>query len=234
MSSDRQRQRGESSTQRANRTGGRPQGNQGQATQYPTTRGALAGAAGFVAALLSTYVLAQLDSDLGDSIDSTVDDLGEIGVDTLDVVIWTFFNAQFVDVVLSGTVDGESERNTFSLLSGDGVPVDGASFPELLYTAVPVIALVAAGYLLVRSAGARTGQEAATSGALVSVGYFPLVMLAALFSRNSGTEETLFGEFEATYTVELLEAALIAGFVLPLAFGALGGYLAFRRGRGGR
>ncbi|QLH76794.1 hypothetical protein HZS55_05510 [Halosimplex rubrum] len=105
---------------------------------------------------------------------------------------------------------------------------------RLLVIAVPLL-LVAAGFLLVARTRAGGPWAAAGRGGLVALGYFPLAVLSARLSAWTAPDSVrvvVSGVGATTHplgTVRLpLEPAIVlTGVAVPLAFGALGGYLAF-------
>lgn len=200
---------------------------QGLADRYPLVEGGLFGAVAFVVGVVVTFVVAQLDGDLSDRIDIlTGEGTGAVeidfGISSLDAVLWTFFEAHLVDIESTVEGGGESQSETVALLSE-------ASFPELLYTVIAVAVLVGAGFLLVQRTGARTGQAAATGGAMVAIGYLPLALVSVFVSRASESSSTFGQTLSVTVGPDLVTAVLVAGLVFPLALGALGGYLGFRQ-----
>lgn len=204
---------------------GRPE--RSLADRLPLVEGGLLGGLAFIAAVVVTFLLAQLDDGLGDRIDQLTGagiEFVEIdtGISTLDTVIWAVFEAHLVDIETTVEGGGQSGTSTLELLSE-------ASLPELLYTVVIAAILVGAGYLLVQRAGARTEGEGALYGATIAVGYLP-VAVGTLFLARASESSTVFGEtISITIGPDILSAVVLAGLLFPLGLGALGGYLGFRR-----
>jgi len=201
--------------------------NQSLTDRLPLVEGALFGAIAFVAGIVVTYVLAQLDSNLSDRIDQLTGgsiDVAEFdtGISALDAVIWVFFEAHLVDIESTVEGGGQAGSSTVNLLSE-------AAFPALLYTAVIAVVLVVAGFLLGQRAGPSSGQEGATYGAMVVIGYLPLTLVSIFLSRVSESTTVLGTTLSATIEPDIVTALVLAGLLFPLALGALGGYLAFRQ-----
>jgi uncharacterized membrane protein (DUF485 family) len=212
----------------------------------PIQRGALAGVGAFVVGYVLTYLIKS-----GDIKDKTPDDgvvmvevsgeetelpFSEIGVDppeVTEVVSWLFYEMHRVEMAgtLTRTVtrDGENNSTEYDLLLGVDV--------ETYMTLVPPLLLAAAGYWVVSSIAVSDEGEAAKAGATVAVGYFVTAIIGALvFAYNDlGTEgangfnQQSQRTIEVAFSVDLQSAAIMAGVVYPLAFGALGGYIAHKR-----
>lgn len=212
----------------------------------PIQRGALAGVSAFVVGYVLTYLLKS-----GDIEDKTPDDgvmmvevsgeetelpFSEVGVDppeVTEVVSWLFYEMHRVEMAgtLTRTVtrDGESNSTEYDLLLGVDV--------ETYVTLIPPLLLAAAGYWVVSSIAVSDEGEAAKAGATVAVGYFVTAIIGALvFAYNDLDTETPQGfnqqsqeTIEVAFSVDLQSAAIMAGVVYPLAFGALGGYIAYKR-----
>lgn len=164
--------------------------------------GILAGAVSFVCGLAATGLLLQLDSNwrLGGGIERIGEDIGRV-----------FFSSHyFVDIQ---TPQGDLNYIT-DLDPGPDISV-------AVYFLIPVILLIAGGYLLAKGARAADPEGAVLAGASVAIGYLPLVLVGTqVFSGES------FGE-----TVEpvFVDSLLFAGILYPVLFGAVGGYLWFSR-----
>ncbi len=173
----------------------------------PLKQGAIVGAGTFVVGYIATFVLATIDSEI---------ELGE-EESTFEMIGLLFYNAQFVDMELSGLNGTE----TFNILSEESTQI-----PELVYNVVPIALLVAGGYVLAtRVIENRQSTEAgAKLGASIVAGYLPLAFLGTIVFEET-TEGGLFGG-SVTFAPETLPTIVLIGLLLPLAFGALGGYLA--------
>lgn len=177
-------------------------------------------------------------SDGGDEIERTDVANGE-GPDFVTVLGWWHFSAQYVDI--EGSTAYESESVDFvSVAHEDG----DFNVPELFYRGVPVVTLIIGGFVLARTtrnereftamtrqpstrppvrgpprhAQPQTTQQMALVGASIAAGYFIAVMLGVMLFRWSGDG--------LTFKVSLGQAIVIAGFIYPILFGALGGFLA--------
>jgi hypothetical protein len=210
----------------------------------PVTRGALAGVGAFAVGYVLTYLTKSggVEDKTPDDGVMTVDSNGEetdltfseMEVDPPEVsefVSWLFYEMHNVD--MAGTLtyteirNGETVRiQEYDLLLGVDV--------ETYLMLVPPVLLAAAGYWVVSSMVPHDVEEAAKAGATVTGGYFVAAVLSAVVfvyndlhteSQGSDWEYTV----EAAYSVDLQSAAIMAGIVYPLAFGALGGYIAYRR-----
>ncbi|GAB7018666.1 hypothetical protein [Halostagnicola bangensis] len=175
----------------------------------PLKQGAIVGAGTFVVGYIATFVLATIDSEI---------ELGE-EESTFEMIGLLFYNAQFVDMELSGLNGTE----TFNILSEESTQI-----PELVFNLVPIVLLVAGGYVLAtRVLETRQANEGgAKLGASIVVGYLPLAFLGTILFEETA-EGGLFGG-SVTLAPETLPAIVLAGILLPLAFGAIGGYLAQR------
>lgn len=85
--------------------------------------------------------------------------------------------------------------------------------------------LISSGFLFVRNnlEFIQSGTEATLFALTISVGYLPIVLFSTLFIDF----QTEADGFPITYEIPLVEGALIAGVLFPVAFGAIGGYLAY-------
>lgn len=104
-----------------------------------------------------------------------------------------------------------------SPLPGEVVPP--ASFPDAaraLWVLVPVVILLSTGFVLDQLYNERDAsvETAMTTGALVVLGYLPLVLLGTVRFTD----------------IELIKTTLIAGILYPVVLGGLGGYLSHRIG----
>jgi hypothetical protein len=210
----------------------------------PVARGALAGVGAFAVGYVLTYLIKS-----GDIEDKTPDDgvmmvesdgeetdltFSEMEVDPPEVsefVSWLFYEMHNVDMagtltyteVRSGETVGTQE---YDLLLG----VDVETYMML----IPPVVLAAAGYWVVSSTVPRNVEEAVKAGTTVTVGYLIAAVLSAVVFTYSDLHTESGGNdweytVEAAYSVDLQSAAIMAGIVYPLAFGALGGYIAYRR-----
>ena len=134
-----------------------------------------------------------------------------------------FYNAHFVDLAVEGSVSiGEvGGSGTQNLVTGSD-----EGLVQWLYLAPPVGIALGGGALswwIGRDDGPLIG---AARGAMVIVGYLPLIAIGALGTAHSVEEEFLFVKASGTIEAQLLPAILIAGVLYPIVFGQLGGALA--------
>lgn len=121
------------------------------------------------------------------------------------VFVWTVLSAHLVSVE-----NAEMAVNLITAFEGE--------FPDIVYYLTPALSLFLAGRFVARSNGhADMSNEAlGTLGALVVVGYAPVMVGVAVLSEYQGVGPSF------------VEAVLFAGIGYPLVFGFLGGYLAKR------
>lgn len=136
---------------------------------------------------------------------------------------WYFYNAHFVDLAVEGSVSiggvGGSGTQNLVVEADEGLV-------QWLYLAPPVGITLAGGALSRWIGGADGPVSGAARGALVIVGYLPLIAVGALGTAHSVEEEFLFVKASGTIEPQLLPAILIAGVLYPIVFGQLGGALA--------
>lgn len=192
----------------------------GRLESLPVKHGAMAGAAASIVGVLVTYVLSLVDSDLNDGLDDIVTAFDELGAGVLDGVIWIFLQGHLVDVEVSREFGDETETETIDLFAEYST-----SLPELLYTAVPAVILIGAGYLVAQRVETPESEEALKAGASVVVGYLPAVVVLRFVSRLSESD----GEQSFAVAPELANTLIVAGLLFPVILGAIGGYIAFSR-----
>jgi len=171
--------------------------------------GAIFGVASFVVGYITTLVVVALGEDTDDLIEQAG---------------WVYYNAQFADVeVDAGGLFGVELEQEFNLLTDNGLDV-----PSIVYHLIPVVVLIAAGFVLARRVGARKPQEGALAGAALALG---TVVMAVIGTFVFSAQET---------SPVFVESLLLVGIVFPGVFGAVGGALSAilgddgsRRGRGG-
>jgi hypothetical protein len=107
--------------------------------------------------------------------------------------------------------------------------------PSRPLVVVPALVLAAAGFLLVARTRTDGPWEAAGRGGFVAVGYAPLAVATARLSAWTAPDTVrivISGVGATTHPLGTVEvpigpAVVLTGIVVPVAFGALGGYLAF-------
>lgn len=200
--------------------------------------GAVGGAAAFLLGFLGTYLLdgdaldgALSSGDLlfvrnpGATDGLTPEYLDGIGVDppgTARLVAWLYHDLHAVD--LGGTVSAEGGGQSASY---DVVVEYG---PDAFLYAVPPLALAVGGFLVARYLGYCVEGRAAKAGASVALGYAALAGASALLLAWEASATTQEGGQAVTYAFEYgpdpVSAVLFAGLLYPVAFGAVGGYVA--------
>jgi len=182
------------------------------ADSLPLVEGAIAGAAAWIIgyALTAIVVLTRSDgTELGE-ISETVGDGGS----GIEFIGWVFFNSHFVDIIVEAGFMGFGGARSVSFVGGDG-------FTPILYV-VPIALLLAAGIAVGRSQGVTDTADGALAGALVVPPYLALSAIGAVLFRVSA--EALGATFSGEPA--LLPAILLAGIVIPVIFGSLGGIVA--------
>lgn len=122
---------------------------------------------------------------------------------------WVFYGAHNVDVTISALGQSQSQ-NVLQTLSGV------TSIPVFVYYLVPIVVLVAVGYIV--ASRVRTGGNVAAgaaAGATVTIGYLILAVAGTFFFA--------IGSGGASAGPDLLTSALVAGLAYPVVFGAVGG-----------
>ncbi|WP_418286213.1 transporter [Halorubrum sp. DTA46] len=172
--------------------------------------GAVGGTVAYVLGYLFAYVTqrGRVEEQL-QGFNFFADLLGGDPIPAWQGVGWLFYNSHFVETEIPSLVGGV---RSLSLIA----EADGGSL-TLLY-AVPPLLLIVAGLAAARVAGAVEPADGARSGAFVVAGYLPLAVIGAFAFRYSVGEGVV--------APDLITAALLAGVVYPVAFGAIGGAVA--------
>jgi len=182
--------------------------------RLPVTEGAVVGIVTHLAGLVATFLLLVVDPEFEFGASRTVQ------VGTVDEVGWLFFGAHFARVERTQPFFGEGGTEKFRILAETAVGLPAAAF-----YAVPVVLLIAGGFLHVasRELWDTSARVHAMAGGTVVAGYFPLAALGVfLFETQVGVEESAF-----TLSPELSSTIILVGLVYPLLFGAVGGLLAW-------
>lgn len=140
-------------------------------------------------------------------------DAQKVSDNTLQIVGWVFFNAQFVEVELDQTAA------TSDVLGGLAASQE-LELPAVLLTFLIGVLLLAAGYRVADAVrGPRTTtDEGSVYGATIVAGYLPIVFFGALlFEVSDIGRPDMFG------------AVILAGLIFPAFLGAIGGHLAVSR-----
>lgn len=175
--------------------------------------GAIAGVAAFLLGYLLTGVVAS--GDVPRSLSETVPAWKSTG--------WYFYNAHFVDLTSTLQIGGTSGGETGSLIEGSD-----SGTVQLLYVVPPIAILLASAALLGWVDEATDAAGGAFRGALVVVGYLPLAVLGAVVTGHTVEASVPFVTVSGTIEPQLVPAAVIAGLLYPIVFGAIGGAIASR------
>lgn len=170
-------------------------------------RGAAAGAAAFVLGYLVTYVLTESRvRESLEGINAILQFFGGEQIPAWRAVGWLFFNMHYVRTQIPGL--GGTRTQNF---------ITSSDFSTALF-AVPVILLLATGFLLAWTRGPMDVRTGAVDGATVAVGYAAAAIAGVfVFGVTRG---------DATISPDPITGVLLAGIVYPLVLGAVGGALA--------
>ena len=153
-----------------------------------------------------TYLLVLFDSGL-DAKSTTESVLGETGIfqqaqlagfpqpapTTTEFVAWVFYNAHFVDTVLTPQVSGQAGQGGAQTQSApeafNVLTAASTQLPSIVYQLVPVVLLTAGGYALARAAELDVSRTLGRVGLGVPTTYVPLSLFGALFFRAAATAE---------------------------------------------
>jgi len=174
-------------------------------SRLPISSGAAAGVVAYLAGYLLTYLLVEVDGELDPE-------------QPLEQVGMLFYNAHFVDTVLTGEALGETGTSSENVLRNATTQL-----PEAAYFAVPVVVLVVAGFAAVRLGSRLTAPaDGAVGGSLIALGAFPFSILGVLVFETTGS----FLFVDGSAAPDLVTGILLVGIVYPVVFGGVGGLLA--------
>ena len=190
---------------------------------YPLKKGGVAGASAFIVGYITTYVLLVLDLEVFS--DGVVD----ISWDGVGLV---FYNAQFVRLD-SGEAATTNSLAALARLSDTTVALDEPvvfdsgflTVPMITYSVLVFLVLVGAGSLVARwsTPVQATVGDRMEAGATIVAGYLPLAFIGTfVFEHDGGVSGGL------AVSPDVFAGVLVAGVLLPVVFGALGGYLSGR------
>lgn len=173
----------------------------------PLLRGAVSGAAAYIGGyLLFILLILGIESNNLTEVIPRSNDFTFVG--------WAYHNAQFVDV--------DAPDQSFNLFDA-GLTSGLFDLPTVLYRILPVVVLIAAGYLLVRSLDVTDPTTSVKFGATIAAGVTVMAAIgASVFSISSGSGT-------GSSSPQLLASILIIGVVYPALFGGIGGYIAGSR-----
>lgn len=169
--------------------------------------GALAGLLSFLVGYLATWILAGARAA-----NLSVSGPFGGGVPDWKAVLWVFFDAHFVGTETPRVVG----PGGVPWGGGDLVDTVGLLGVEYMYV-VPLIVLILAGAAVTSRVPSMTGRQATLTGMTLVAGYLPAAVLGLLLGTESGVAPSA------------LRAVVLAGFLYPIACGAIGGYLWARR-----
>lgn len=169
--------------------------------------GAVAGAVAYVVGYLVTYLWqsGSVEESL-QAYNAIVDFLGGDPIPGWQAVGWLYYNAHNVAFSTPALGSGRVSQN----LVADG------NAPMLLYL-VPVVVLLAAGFVVARAGNASDASGGARAGATVTLGYVVLAVVGLFVFRYTAGG--------ATVHVEYALGVLLAGVVYPAVVGGFGGVL---------
>ncbi|MDH5019620.1 transporter [Halobacterium rubrum] len=169
--------------------------------------GAAAGAVAYVVGYLVTYLWqsGSVEESL-QAYNAIVDLLGGDPIPGWQAVGWLYYNAHNVAFTTPALGSGRVSQN----LVADG------NAPMLLYL-VPVVVLLAAGFVVARAGDASDAEGGVRAGAAVTLGYAVLAVVGLFLFRYSVGDTTVH--------VDYALGVLLAGVVYPAVFGGLGGVL---------
>lgn len=178
--------------------------------QLPVIDGSIYGIVSFFAGYFTTLVLV-----LAAEGDQLTDDF-------IEGAGWVYYNAQFAAVELrppGGQGASPVESVTINYLTGSGpeqLAVTATELPAVVYHVIPVVVLLAGGYMLATDLGAETPVEGIVAGGSLAFGTVFLSFAGGVL-------------FEVgTIRPNILQGIFFVGILYPLVFGALGGIIGTR------
>jgi len=119
---------------------------------------------------------------------------------------WLFYNAHGVGFTVPTLGGGQATRSLIA---------DGEA--SMLLYLVPAVAVVLAGFVVARYAGAADASAGAQRGAMVAAGYVVLAVAGLFVFEYAAGGTSIHPEYAL--------GVLLAGVVYPVVFGAVGGVL---------
>lgn len=177
--------------------------------------GAVGGGIAYVLGFIVTYIFAVIDG---------VSTSGQVAM--WKAVGWVFYAAHNVKIATTISANGQSQSQSFDIFaqaSNAGTSGLTSTIPGIVYKLIPVVVLIAVGYVVYRQVGSQlrdTGSVAAL-GATITVGYLVLTVVGRfLFSvSQSGSG------MSATVAPELVTSIVLVGLVYPIVLGVVGAVL---------
>ncbi|MFC7239516.1 hypothetical protein ACFQS4_15205 [Saliphagus sp. GCM10025317] len=171
-------------------------------SDLPVKDGAVFGIGAFLLSYFSLYAVVQGAMSMGGV---TADDVPA----TWETAAWVLLTA----LGAGFEVDGET-----AAVGGSIMELSVVGGFVVLYVAVPIVVLVAAGYSMAKYTNASDASEAVRSSALVVPGWLALSVVFAFLSEWES-------EAEIAYAVVTSDAILYAGVLVPALFAIAGGLL---------
>lgn len=145
---------------------------------------------------------------------------------TVEFVGWIFYNAHFVDTVVtpqlptrSGQAQTQTVPESINILSTAATQV-----PAIVYQLIPVILLTAGGYALARAAKIPVNRSLLRIGLGIPTGYVPLALVGTIIFTTTATNQQ--NGIEVTVTASpSVGLGLIAMALISTLFGVVGLYL---------
>jgi hypothetical protein len=169
-----------------------------------------AGVVAYAAAFLGTVGLYLYRASQGatetetGAIGPEIDASAHVARQVAAVLSWILYNAH--GVAIEVVVDGDTDSANV---------IELADLDPLAFAAIPATVLLLIGVVLAWRRGTTNLLDGAATGASVTFGYATLVAVGAVAFTLSGDD--------VTYRIPFGSAVWSAGFVYPIAFGALGG-----------
>jgi hypothetical protein len=158
----------------------------------PVVQGAITGAVAFVVGYLITLAVVMTQ------------EADELTSDLVEGSGFLFYNAQFVDI--------DFPMGSINYLSSSQVSLEA---PTILYRAIPIVVLIAAGFILAKQVNAQTTQDGAIAGATIAVGTVVLAIIGTFIFELS--------EGGVSASPPLVNSAIFVGLAFPAVLGAIGG-----------
>jgi hypothetical protein len=200
--------------------------------------GAMAvGAASYVLGYVVTYLLVLVDSGL-DAKTTTQTVLAETRTfeqaqlagfpqpepTTMEFVGWVFYNAHFVDTVLTPQVSGRAGQGGAQTQSApealNVLTSASTQLPSIVYQLVPVVLLAAGGYALARIADLDVSRSLVRIGLGIPTTYVPLGLFGTLVFRTAATAQQ--DGIQLTVSASPSIGGVIVVAVLSTLFGIAG------------
>lgn len=177
--------------------------------------GAVAGIAAFLGGYVLTFIVKSgevselLTRSLGEAQGSGITPPGD-----WQVVGWFFFQMHTVATETTLALNGQTRTSTTT-----------GSVESWMFL-IPIVLLLAAGFVVARRTDASEILAGAQAGAMVVAGYVLLAVVFAVLSAWSASVSAFGGTASLTIGPAFVTGVLTAGIIYPLAVGAVGGALA--------